>query len=230
VLELKVGSWASRAHTIYPQVWHATLPTCLCGCVTHARLPGKARPGGHASRHLLFRSLRPKLPIVDRLHVTQQSLAGECARKFVQCHATYVPSPLDPALQASQTAVAVFIVSCLPAAWWLIVVPSSRKKLARDKRRGAPSNQHVGMWHSFLHSSTVHCTPTHATIEQEQAKHPYHPPCGTQMLTIVFASWQACRFAEGLPGACGLQRDRIDTRKTKSSTEKCCKRSRTCRA
>jgi hypothetical protein len=49
----------------------------------------------------------------------------------------YVPSPVDPSTQAAQALVVVFAFIALPAAWWLVVVPTSRKKLATDKRKGA---------------------------------------------------------------------------------------------
>ena len=49
----------------------------------------------------------------------------------------YTPSPMDPSMQAAQTAVVAFALFALPVTWWLIVVPTSRKKLATDKRKGA---------------------------------------------------------------------------------------------
>lgn len=62
---------------------------------------------------------------------------GYSRRNITPAAAEYVPSPLDPSTQAAQVGVILFIASALPAAWWLIVVPTSRKKLARDKRKGA---------------------------------------------------------------------------------------------
>lgn len=58
----------------------------------------------------------------------------------VAAHAAggYVPSPLDPNMQVAQSAVVAFALMALPAAWWFIVVPTSRRKLATGKRRGVP--------------------------------------------------------------------------------------------
>lgn len=64
-------------------------------------------------------------------------IAGVGWHPLVPSAAEYVPSPLDPSVAAAQVAVILFIATALPAAWWLIVVPTSRGKLAKDKRRGA---------------------------------------------------------------------------------------------
>eukprot|EP00892_Ulva_mutabilis_P001296 jgi/Ulvmu1/11167/UM072_0003.1 len=75
-------------------------------------------------------------PLLWRSESTPQS--GRRARRcnVISAAADYVPSPLDPSVAASQISVIVFIATALPAAWWLIVVPTSRKKLAKDKRKG----------------------------------------------------------------------------------------------
>lgn len=67
----------------------------------------------------------------------QHSSAGAHPRRSCVCARAYTPSPLDPSMQAAQTAVVLFALVALPATWWLIVVPTSRKKLATDKRKGA---------------------------------------------------------------------------------------------
>lgn len=64
-------------------------------------------------------------------------VAGHIGRNVASAASEYVPSPLDPSVVAAQVAVILFIAAALPTAWWLIVVPTSRKKLATDKRRGA---------------------------------------------------------------------------------------------
>lgn len=51
--------------------------------------------------------------------------------------ARYVPSPLDPTIQAAQLGSAVAAFSLL-FVWWYVVVPSARKKLSKDKRKGTP--------------------------------------------------------------------------------------------
>lgn len=62
--------------------------------------------------------------------------AGHIGRNVASAASEYVPSPLDPSVVAAQVAVILFIAAALPTAWWLVVVPTSRKKLATDKRRG----------------------------------------------------------------------------------------------
>ena len=65
-----------------------------------------------------------------------RAIASTSGRGRVACADAYVPSPLDPTVQAAQAAVALFALVALPTIWWTIVVPTSRKKLATDKRKG----------------------------------------------------------------------------------------------
>lgn len=70
------------------------------------------------------------------------------AAEALQTTAHYVPSPLDPTIQAAQLGSAVAVFSLL-FVWWGVVVPSARKKLSKDKRKGACSphwDPFVSVW------------------------------------------------------------------------------------